>query len=352
MKNINLIDLPFIGRKNEISLLSEKTDAAFSNKGSCLLITGEPGIGKSRLIGEFLAHLKNGVLALRINIESGISKQRDIAEEVIKSYLHGAVHSSRIITRIIDPTMYREFKQSIPELGIHYPFDMESMDPAGELPDVKEMFYQFLNNLSSLSPVILIIDGFDHLDEDGQAMIEYLLLNISTMPVFLILAGQDQPGVQQWLERVIPASVDKLVLRRLDRKEISQVNQLLFQNSLDYDFFEWIADKTGGLPLFLKEFLFALFEKGIIFYDSEHEKWRVIESYSRVKIPDRIDDMIRERLKRLSKPEIDLLKTAAIMGVEFDARSPLLRPWKDRYHRLCVPVLFRKKAINLHFPIP
>lgn len=349
MKNTSPIDLPFIGRKKAIDLLGEKTDSAFSNKGCCLLITGEPGIGKSRLISEFLAHLKKGMTALRINIESGISKQRDIAAEVIRVYLRGAIHSSRIITRIIDPAMYREFKRSIPELDIYYPFDMESADLTAERPDIKEMFYQFLNNLSSLAPVVLIIDNFDRSGEDGCALIEYVLPNISTMPLLLILAGQEQPEVQQWLDQVRPAPIEKRSLNRLNEEEISQVNQLLFQNSLDYDFFEWIADKTGGLPLFLKEFLFALFEKGVIFYDSEHEKWRVIESYPRIKVPDRIGDMIRERLERLSSAEVAFLKTAAIMGDEFDPRFPALQVEEGAIPSLVRAGFIQKKNRNYAF---
>ena len=352
MKQINFVDLPFIGRKKEMSFLNDKLNSTFSNQGSCVVITGEPGIGKSRLIGEFSLQPKKGSLFLRISVEPGFSKIRDLVGETIRAYLHGTVYSSRIITRVIDPAMYREFKRSIPELDIYYPFEIESADHTGERPDIKEMFYRFLNSLSTLVPVVLTIDGFDRSGEDGRALIEYVLPNISTMPLLLILTGHEQPDTQQWLERLKPAPIERWSLNRLNEEEISRVNQLMFQNSLDNDFMKWIADKTGGLPLFLKEFLFALFERGVIFHESEHNRWRTIGSYLQVSIPDRIDDMIRERLKRLSKREISFLKTAAVMGNEFDIRLPAFRTAKGSVPSLVRTGFIQKKNITYAFVHP
>jgi predicted ATPase/DNA-binding SARP family transcriptional activator len=349
MKQMNFTDLTFIGREKEMNFLRDRLDSAFSNHGHCLLLVGEQGIGKSRLIDEFLLHKNKGVVTLRISVEPRINKMRDLVSETIMVYLRGAVHSSRVITRVVDPAMYREFRQSIPELDIYYPFEMESAGLASERPDIKEMFFRFLNNVAAMAPVVLVIDNFDGSGEDGRALVEYLLPNISTMPLFLILAGQEQPDMQHWLDRVDSAAIEKRSLSRLSREEISQINRLLFSGSLDRDFMDWIADKTGGLPLFIKEFLFALFEKGVIFYESEYSRWRTIGSYHKIAIPERIDDLIRDRLKKLSEPEINFLETASVMGNEFDARLPVFRAAQKLIPSLVRAGFIQKKNGNYSF---
>jgi len=341
MKRIDLIDLPFLGRKNELKWLDDKLDSAFANQGSCLLVTGEPGMGKSRLVAEFLARMRKGTVALPTAVPAGTPDVRDLVAETLRVYVRGAAPLSRVITRVIEPALYLEFKRAVPELDTRYPFEIDAADPAAERPDLRELFFRFLRRLSATAPVVLTINGFERLGKGGRGLIEYLLPHISSIPLLLILSGQDDPGARQWLERLGPAPIERRALDRLTGEDISSINRLMFKNTLDHDFLDWIAGKTGGIPLFLKEFLYALFERGVVYYESEHDAWRVIDSYPRMKMPERIDDMIRERLGKLSRPERDFLVTAAVLGGEFDTRSPLFRTAERS-----VPVLVRAGFIR------
>ena len=115
MKQQTFLTLPLLGRIKELALLEEKHNQACAYNGNCVCITGEPGVGKSRLMDEFLSHNKKRSLTVRVVLKHGTAHAQDVCVEIMRTHLTKISHTTRVITRIIDTEMYNEFAQSMPE---------------------------------------------------------------------------------------------------------------------------------------------------------------------------------------------------------------------------------------------
>jgi predicted ATPase len=325
LKQNSLLESIFIGRKKEITLLKTKLNNALANKGSCLFITGEAGMGKSRLIDEFLRQETGNAMVFRIDAKSHMPSAREFFIEIIRSYLQRISHNTRTITRVIDDQMYNEFANALPELSLYYPYEAKTREKAMNQSQMNALFYKFLAKITDLSPVVMILDDFHESGDDVRYLIDYFLQHIGNVPVLLILVAQENPVLFKWFDALEIPSVEKMILNNLQEEDLLDLNTTLFKSELDQGFIKWLSDKTKGVPLFLKEFLYAMFEKGIIYYDSEAARWRTISSYARIPIPDRVTEMIKARLQNLPRDSLQFLKNASVMGDDFDPSIPILQ---------------------------
>jgi len=324
MKPNSFLDSIFIGRKKEITLLKKKLNDVLGNNGNCLFITGETGIGKTRLVDEFISKEAGNALVFRLDAKSHTSSARDFFAEIIRLYLQRVSHNTRTITKAIDDQMYNEFADTLPELSLYYPYEAKTRDKAITGSEMNALFYRFLSNTTDLAPVILIIDDFHESACDVRDLLEYLLQHIGDGSAFLVLIARENPALLKWFDGVESQSVERIVLHHLDEEELMDLNATLFKNEMDEIFIKWLCAKTKGVPLFLKEFLYAMFEKGIIYYDSENTRWKTISSYLQIDIPDRVTEMIKSRFQNLPDDTIIFLKVASVIGDNFDPSITVL----------------------------
>ena len=325
----SLLESIFIGRKREIALLKTKLNDALGNKGNCLLITGETGIGKSRLIDEFISGGTGNAMVFRVDSKLHTSSIRDFFTEIIRLYLQRIGHNTRTITKVIDDQMYNEFADGLPELSLYYPYEAKSRDKAISQSEMNSMFYRFLLNITNLAPVLMIIDDFHDSAGDVRDLLEYFLQHIVNSPTFLIIIAQENPALSKWFDGLESPSAHRMALNNLNDDELGDLNAALFKNEMDEIFINWLSAKTRGVPLFLKEFLYAMFEKGIIYYDSEAARWNTISSYTRIAIPDRVTEMIKTRFQNLPHDRLHFLKIASVMGNNFDPSISILQTKKN-----------------------
>ncbi|MGB3341188.1 MAG: BTAD domain-containing putative transcriptional regulator [bacterium] len=352
MKQNSLLESIFIGRKKEIAFIKNKFTHALGNSGNCLFVTGETGIGKSRLVDEFISSNAGNALVFRLDAKAHTSSVRDFFAEIIRLYLQSISHSARTITKFIDDQMYNEFADTLPELSLYYPYEAKTRDKAVTGSEMYALFYRFLSNITGIAPVVMIIDDFHESAGDVRDMLEYFLQHIGNGPTFLILIARENPAFLKWFDTVKSHSVERMVLHHLDEEELMDLNAALFKNEMDEAFIKWLGVKTKGVPLFLKEFLYAMFEKGVIYYDSENTRWKAISAYSRIAIPDRVTEIIRTRFQNIPHDNITFLKVASVMGENFDPSLPILNAKKNAISSLRRMGFIAKKHDEYAFTHP
>ena len=255
MRQNSFLESIFIGREKEITLLKTRLNDALGNKGSCLFITGEPGIGKTRLIDEFISSKAGNTVVFKIHAGIHASSARDFFTEIIRLYLQRIGHNTRTITKVIEDQIYNEFADALPELSLYYPYEAKSRDKAMAQSEINSSFYSFFSNVTNLAPVVMIIDDFQRSAGDVRDLLEYFLQHIGNSPALLVLIAQENPALVKWFDRLESPSAYRMDLHNLNEDELIDLNTKLFKNELDEAFIKWLSAKTKGVPLFLKEFL-------------------------------------------------------------------------------------------------
>lgn len=345
-------ELPFIGRRKEQEILKAKLNSALEYQGSCLLITGEPGIGKTRLIDEFTLEKTKDYIIISIRVKPYISQARELFAEIIKYYLNKTPNIVRTITRVINKKIYNEFAEMIPELKTYYPYEPKIISDDRTRINMNEIFYRFMANLSNFAPVILIIENIHESGSDFLAMLQYFLQNSESLPILCILTSRQNLKITKWCDGVNLKHVEKIIMSGLKEEDIRELNSLLLGNDLDESFFVWLSNRTKGIPLFIKEFLYALFEKGIIFFDNKDNKWKTIEAYSRIIVPETITETIKARLNRFANKERQFLKYASVIGEEFNPSLSIFKRPKKILPTLLKTAIIVKREYNYAFSHP
>lgn len=345
-------ELPFIGRRKEQEILKAKLNSALEYQGSCLLITGEPGIGKTRLINEFTLEKTKDSIIISIRVKPYISQARELFAEIIKYYLNKTPNIVRTITRVINKKIYNEFAEMIPELKTYYPYEPKIISDDRTRINMNEIFYRFMANLSNFAPVILIIENIHESGSDFLAMLQYFLQNSESLPILCILTSRQNLKITKWCDGVNLKHVEKIIMSGLKEEDIRELNSLLLGNDLDESFFVWLSNRTKGIPLFIKEFLYALFEKGIIFFDNKDNKWKTIEAYSRIIVPETITETIKARLNRFANKERQFLKYASVIGEEFNPSLSIFKRPKKILPTLLKTAIIVKREYNYAFSHP
>ncbi len=315
-------ELPFIGREVELKILGENLKSALNYQNKCIVIVGESGIGKTRLINKFVDDNKLHQEAINIQITQRTSPN-SLFIEVINNYLHKSKRSVRELIQVISRDIYDEYAEHIPELKLYFPFE-----PRPRKTDLFKINYQlieFIKNLSNFTPVILVLEDLHNGDNDILNILQNIIHNINSYPVLIILTAQPYNNIHEWLKNLKSIDIAKLSLTPLTQEEVYSLNSLLFDKNLDRKFFYWLWENTRGNPLFLREYLYTLIEKGVIYFDDKKNRWSTLPNYEKIPIFDGIPEILKIRFAGLNKREKNFLKLAAIIGERFSLPHPLLK---------------------------
>ncbi len=297
---------PFLGRDDEAASLLDAWRATADGKGGLVFVSGEPGIGKTRLVAELAAtaHADGGqVLWGRCDDELSIPFQPFV--EALRGYIDAV--SPEDLERL-DPApdllrLVPELKESLPALG----------PPLSAEADVERLrmfdaVVGFLGAASATTPTLLVLDDLHWATQPTVILLKYIV-DAGRLPPGLLIAGTYRDTD---LDRSHPLSAALGDLRRsTDSKRISLgglglADVAAFAEALGGTdaIAPAVHDETEGNPLFVGEVLRHLAET----------EWSPDEHG----IPEGVRDVIGRRLSRLSERANQVLATGAVMGQEFD----------------------------------
>ena len=311
-----------VGRGNEVEQLRAHWQRARQNHGQLVVLSGEPGVGKTRLSEELVAYAR---LQGAIVLQGGCYEYEATTPylplaEGLREWVH--IQSDQTLREHPTATLV-ELSRLAPEIEAR----LVTLAPNPELPPDQERlrffdhFARFIENLAEQKGLLLFIDDLHWADRGTLALLHYLLRRLRNEPILVLGAYREVE-----LDRAHPLSaslvdwqrehlVTRIKLDRLALEECGTLLALLFaQDKVSQEFTEAIYRETEGNPFFIEEVVKALVEAGQIY--REDGDWQRQE-VSDLIIPQSIKEAIGRRLDRLDAEHIEVLQYAAGLGKTF-----------------------------------
>jgi DNA-binding CsgD family transcriptional regulator/tetratricopeptide (TPR) repeat protein len=261
----------FVGRARELGELEQALAAAQTGSGTTALVSGEAGIGKTRLAAE---------LARRA---------RAIGFEVLVG---------RSIDLVGTELPYQPFVEALRPLGKRWQVDQES--PASQLQAFEETLALLAERAAS-APVLIVLEDLHWADTSTLDLVVFLAHNLDDRPVLLLPTYRaDDPASAERVRRLADGvrrsgSALVLELRPFEREELAELLAARVDHPLPAALTDAIAERSEGNPFFAEELLAASNEKS-------------------VELPQGLRDTLLQRLAGLDRPTESLLRVAAAAG--------------------------------------
>jgi class 3 adenylate cyclase len=316
----------FVGRDEERSLIERSRSAVRAGTPRVVLVSGEPGIGKSRLAslsaygahGEGFAVLWGACFEeLAVPYEPWIAVCSQLVAHAPIDVLerHVGRHGGELAR------LARDLPRRVP--GTPEP---ESSDPETERFLLFSAVSGALVELAASVPVCLVLDDFHWADAQSIALVKHVTATGASGALQVIVAfrdsdlGTDHPlnAVLQDLRRF--EGVERIALEGFGATEVSEVMAAAAGHDLDEDglmLASEIASETDGNPFFVGEVLRSLVESGRLRYDSATERWSV-DRTTPLGLPEGVRDVIVRRVERLGDETHEVLMLAAVVGRSFE----------------------------------
>jgi hypothetical protein len=326
-----------VGRDEERKDLRAAFDQANAGRGSLLCVAGEPGIGKTTLVEDFLAELAT---EYQVTIARGQCSERLAGTEAylpllgaLESLLQGGSNPARaLVMKQIAPTWYA---QVVPLSG-------EGEESARLLAEVKAASQErmkrelanFLQSVAHPRPLVLFFDDLHWADVStidllsflaGKFVVMRVLIVVTYRPSEMLLAKH--PFLQIKPDLQSPGVCRELLLEFLNEAEIAEYLALEFAgHRFPAEFPQLIHAKTEGSPLFMADLVRYLRDRGVIALEDSTQdagvpRWMLAEALPDIEreLPESVRGMIERKIAQLSEEDRKLLTAASVQGYEFDS---------------------------------
>jgi tetratricopeptide (TPR) repeat protein len=309
-----------VGRQTEYDEALILWQNVVAGQGQALLISGEPGIGKTRLTREIVTNAEvSGGTALigECYAESNApySAFAQITRQVLGRYhQNGLQLPDAVLDDLLDLT---------PELRHRYP-DISSnprLDPESEQQRLFENMVALCEGLAIKAPLLLVCDDAHWGDSGTLAMLHHLIRRTQHLPVMILVTYREielkeaRPFNDMLLDLNRQRQGTRLKLNRLDRQATQDMLQAIFAVEVSPEFLDGIYRETDGNPFFIEEVCRTLVESGALYY--EDGEWHR-PSMEELEIPQGIQVSVESRLAKLPKEHQEILRMASILGREFE----------------------------------
>jgi class 3 adenylate cyclase/tetratricopeptide (TPR) repeat protein len=313
---------PFVGRSHEIEQLEDFAMRVAAGQGHLVTLTGEAGVGKSRLLDELKPRLrKRGFLLI---------EGEGFAYGKTRAYLP-LVHMLKRYCGITDQdpaTSYREKLQATltevhPSLDTFVPIflnllGIEVEDKAIADLSAEARLQRILNGIKHLvalqcrhQPVAFLIEDLHWLDTRSVAFLHALTESITALPVLLLCSSRPE-HTYPWEARSL---THKLQLAPLPQQiTASLFSALAGESPHDDKLMQTVCERSGGNPFFLEELVQSLRETGAL---TQQTRGSIVPPLQTAwTLPPTIQGVLASRLDRLPSAAKILLQTAAVIGRE------------------------------------
>lgn len=312
----------FIGRTTDLAILHQLIEQAKGGRGHVALISGEAGIGKSRLVAEAKTYAAtHHFLLLQGNcFPADLSCPYAPLLDLLRTY------AASILTAPItsDGAPFpRELSPLLPDL-VPLPPDQplaSSPDPEQEKRRLFAALAQFFIGQAGKQAVLLIIEDVHWSDETSLEFLHYLARHSTTQPLLLLLtyrSDEVRPRLRQFLAQLDRERLaQELMLAYLTRDDVDAMLRAILSlpRSAPLEWPDPIYELTEGNPFFVEEVLKSLLAAGDIFY--LNGRWDR-KPLAEVRIPRSVQDAIELRTEILSEQARLVLTLAAVAGRHFD----------------------------------
>ncbi|GKQ52681.1 AAA family ATPase [Bradyrhizobium sp. Ce-3] len=302
----------FVGRLGETELLKDIAEAARSN-GRTVCLSGDPGIGKSRLVHELVQELEGeGWKIVEAECSPNLQGSPFAALKRLLLSVLGPAHGSYehgnggdLRSRL--PAVMRTAIDAVLDLPIadaHW----ERLEPQLRGRAICDATCALIEKLAWQKPTVLLIEDVHWVDRASDAAMA-ALASLRVRNLLIIITSRTN-GLPDWVDR---GSAERVVLRPLEEGAgLAMLDAILGISATTLDLKSRIMRHTANVPLFIEEVCRGLKEAEVL-----HGQWGALvlaQPINELGIPANIQGVIASRLDRLSREEHSLMQTAAALG--------------------------------------
>jgi class 3 adenylate cyclase/tetratricopeptide (TPR) repeat protein len=316
----------FVGRDDELAALDGYLERARRGAGQVVLVSGEAGIGKSRLLlelrrrvgGEDIAWIEGHCISYGANtpylpvvdlLKSTAGIQDDDSDAEVAKRVDELVAAWEGSAQGAAPYL-KVILSADPGDDV-----VATMDPQERRVEVLQALRTFVLQQSAIRPHVIVVEDLHWADEMSREALAILAEAVPSAPVLLLLTYR--PGYIHPLgERGHPTS---LTLGHLGHEDgMALAEGVLHGRTLPADLQRLIAGKAEGNPFYIEEVTKALVETGIM--ARTNGSYTLARPFEEVHIPDNLQEVVLSRIDRLEREAKQAIQLASVIGREFRAR--------------------------------
>jgi class 3 adenylate cyclase/tetratricopeptide (TPR) repeat protein len=310
----------FVGRGQELVHLRQALDKAAGGHGQVVAVVGEPGVGKSRLLWEFIhSHRTQDWLVLESSsVSYGKASAYLPVIDLCKSYFRiEARDDARSIREKVTGkllTLDESFRAMVPAFLslLEVPSDdatWDALDPGQRRRRTVDGLRRMLLRESQIQPLCLVFEDLHWVDAETQGLLDALVEGLPTARILLLVNYRPEYGhgwggktyySQLRLDPLPPESAEELLRSLLgEDDDLESLKRLLVK-------------RTEGVPFFLEESVRTLVETGAL--AGERGGYRLGRPFDTIQVPATVQAILAARIDRLPPEDKTLLQTAAVIG--------------------------------------
>jgi class 3 adenylate cyclase/tetratricopeptide (TPR) repeat protein len=334
------ISSPLVGRDRELSSLSASLETLLRGSGGVVILQGEPGMGKSRLVAE--ARRRSGAEGVRWLEGRALSFGRRLSYwpfiEILKRCFGIDDNDAEAQAwRKLEQATQALFEARAPEI-VPYIATVLSLEMTGEY--ARRVHYldaqalgrqvflsmrQLFERLAQRQPIVLVLEDWHWVDHSSVALCEHLLPLTSSGLLFWFIT-RAEPGDPAARIRATASRHPGVLFQELALVPLAAdhsgalLDHLIGTNALPEAVRSLILRKTEGNPFFIEEVIRGLIAEGTLIKDARDGAWRLARPVAALALPDTIQGVIVARIDRLEEGVKSVLKLAAVIGRSFFLR--------------------------------
>ncbi len=329
----------FLGRDKELSRLNRHLDKLIhQNLGRVIFILGDPGIGKSRLIAEFIQQAAHSDIRWLKSQSSSYLHGTSYGTflDLLKNFA-GIKHTDtdREGWNKLEESLMLLFPEDVPEI-LPYLATVLSLKIRGALFEkvrfldsetlgnqIFRAFYVLIRQLTDDRPLVLEFEDFHWADESSIELLNHLLPIVHDAPLLIFFVSRkttDTPaaGFQNKTKDGHKTCYSEILLPPLKKEDILKIaGKTIGTDRLSSHLRGLIHRKCEGNPFYLEELLRSLDSGALIQKNEATGQYTVNPEAGKIPIPDTLRGLVESNIDRLDEETKDLLKIASVIGRNF-----------------------------------
>ena len=313
---------PLVGRDQEIGLLFERWEQIEEGMGQVVLLSGEAGVGKSRLVQAMKEHVAQDPQAWltpcqcsAYHLNSAFYPLVDVLERIVLQFERGddpAKKLSRLEGFLVQYAIPQPEMMPLFADLLSIPLD-DKYTPSNLSPErQKQLIFQtllgVLLEIANRQPLLLVMEDLHWADPTTLEFLHLLVDQIPTTRIFALFTFRPDFS-PPWSSR---AHLTNITLRRLARKQVViMIQHVAGGKALPAVVLEQIVKKTDGVPLFVEELTKMVLESGLL--REKAEGYELVGPLPPLAIPATLQDSLMARLDRLASAK-ETVQLCAILG--------------------------------------